>query len=164
MDQKWYVVYTKPRAEKKVFQQLIDQGIDTFLPLIKTLKQWSDRKKWIEEPLFKSYIFVFISPNDYLKVLNIGGIVRFITFEGNAVPVPLQQIEAIREFISEPEPLEDQDNTYEIGDKVEIIRGPMAGLKGHLARKTGKNKVRIEIEAISQHILVSISNSYLRPA
>lgn len=163
MQPHWYVIYTKPRSEKKVFQQLIKEDIESFLPLIKTLKQWSDRKKWVEEPLFKSYIFVYIDIADYIRVLNIGGVVRIITFDGKAVPVPHQQIHAIREYIASPELTNEKTESFEIGDKVEIVRGPMAGLQGHLVRKSGKNKVRIEIDALSQYILVSISKTFLRP-
>ena len=60
---KWYPVYTHPRAEKKAHQALSNKGIETYLPLRRQLKQWSDRKKWVDEPFIKSYLFVHISPN-----------------------------------------------------------------------------------------------------
>ncbi len=99
----WYALYTKSRNEKKVHQLLEEAGIESYLPLIKTLKQWSDRKKWVEEPLFKSYIFVQVQANQYYHVLNIPGIVRYITFEGKAVIVPEKQILAIKQFLNNEE-------------------------------------------------------------
>ncbi|MBC8489597.1 MAG: UpxY family transcription antiterminator [Bacteroidetes bacterium] len=158
----WYALYTKSRTEKTVFQSLISSGIEAYLPLIKTFKQWSDRKKWVEEPLFRSYIFIYISKKEYFKVLNVSGVVRYITFEGKAVPIPPQQIEAIRQYIGSGEEPISSGQEFQIGDKVEVIRGAMNGLQGQLVRIMGKQKVKIEIEVISQTIFLSISKSFLR--
>ena len=98
---KWFAIYVKSRNEKKVFKQLEDMGIESFLPLITRVKQWSDRKKKVEEPLFRSYIFVKISLKDYYTVLNIPGVVKFVCFEKNPVPVPENQIVAIKQYIKE---------------------------------------------------------------
>jgi len=84
----WYAVYTRSRTEKQTQELLLRSGIEVYLPLVKNLKQWSDRKKWVEEPLFRSYLFVHISPAEYYDVLNIPGAVRYITFEGKAVAIP----------------------------------------------------------------------------
>jgi transcription antitermination factor NusG len=158
----WYAVYTKPRNEKKVYAALDAEGIQTFLPLIKNLKQWSDRKKWVEEPLFRSYLFVHISQVEYYKVLNAFGVVRYITFEGKAVPVPPQQILAIKQYINAEEMVQEAGQNFEVGDKVEIIRGPLQGLTGYLIKIQGKQKVKIEIESIGHSITLTIPQSYLR--
>ena len=76
----WLVAYTKPRHEKKSAEVLKSSGVDVFLPLQKQLKVWSDRKKWVESPLFPGYLFVNISDDDYFKVLNSYGIVKYIFF------------------------------------------------------------------------------------
>jgi transcription antitermination factor NusG len=140
---------------------LLEAGIDTFLPLQKRLKQWSDRKKWVEEPLFKSYLFVHISKDQYYNVLNVIGVVRYITFEGKAVPVPEQQIKAIKQFLDQEEPQETSDS-FSVGDKLEISRGSLKGLLGNLVDVRGKQKVRIEIESVGQSILLTIPKSYLK--
>ncbi|MCD4695014.1 MAG: UpxY family transcription antiterminator [Bacteroidales bacterium] len=158
----WYAIYTKSRNEKKTFQLLQESGIEGYLPLIKTLKQWSDRKKWVEEPLFRSYIFVKISRKEYHKVLNIFGVVRFITFEGKAVKIPEKQILAIKQFVNNEE---DYTLTYEnlkIGSQIEIYRGSLRGLTGRLVEIRGKQKVKIEIESIGQSIALTIPKSYLK--
>ena len=96
MDKSWFAIYVKSRTEKKVSAELDKLGIDHYLPLLKVLKQWSDRKKWVIEPLFKSYIFVYIDTAQYYDVLKAINVVRYITFEGKAVAIPPQQIEAIK--------------------------------------------------------------------
>ena len=161
-EKNWYAVYTKPRNEKKAYELLVESGVDAYLPLVKTLKQWSDRRKWVEEPLFKSYLFVNIDKKEYYKVLNTDGVVRFITFEGKAVPIPPNQIEAIKQFISDGEELPDNIQEFEVGDEVEVIRGAMTGLHGRLISVKKKQKVKIEIEAVAQAIYLSIPKSFLK--
>jgi transcription antitermination factor NusG len=163
----WYALYTAPRSEKKAYAELFSKGIDAYLPLQRTLKQWSDRKKWVEEPLFRSYIFVNITGKQYFDVLNTPGIVRYITFEGKAVPIPQRQIDAIRYFLAE-EPLPEDRGKSDApdlvpGSAVEIIRGPLRGLTGILVDFQGQKKVRIEIEALGQYLNLTISSRDLQP-
>lgn len=158
----WFALYTRSRAEKQVYELLISAGIDTYLPLVRTLKQWSDRKKWVEEPLFRSYIFVYISQAEYYDVLNIPGTVRYVTFEGKAVPIPPQQIEAIRQFIQTGYQLPDAEVDLPPGSIVDIIAGPMKGISGELLEVMGKTKVRIEIDGLGQSVYVEIPASHIR--
>lgn len=158
----WYAIYTKSRNEKKVHARLLEARIETYLPLQKLLKQWSDRKKWVEEPLFRSYLFVHISKEEYYKVLQVIGVVKYITFEGKAVPVPSQQILAIKQFLNNEEDQLISTESFNIGDQVEIFRGALKGLMGNLVDVRGKQKVRIEIESIGQSIILTIPKSYLK--
>ncbi len=159
----WYAVYTRSRAEKQVDEWLQKAGIEVYLPLVKTLKQWSDRKKWVEEPLFRSYVFVHITQAQYYDVLNTAGAVRFVTFEGRAVAIPPQQIEAIRHFVLSGEQLPDVELDIVPGTKVQIIAGPMKGISGDLIEIMGRKKVRIEIEGLGQSVYVELPASYIRP-
>jgi len=161
-EKSWFAVYSKPRFEKRAYSGLMEAGIDTFLPLIKTLKQWSDRKKWVEEPLFRSYLFVHIVKSDYFRVLNTSGVVRYIRFEGKAVPVPPQQILAIKQYLNSEEIIQESQTTFDIGDTVEVFRGELKGLTGNLVKIQGRQKVKIEIESIGQSIILTIPKSYLR--
>lgn len=158
----WFAVYVKSRSEKKAaaaFQQL---DIDYYLPLINELRQWSDRKKWVEAPLFRSYIFVHIEPKDYYKVLQVSSVSRYITFEGKAVRIPSQQIEAIKYYLSEKDPEINEGLTWEKGVKVEIVSGSLAGLTGELVKIKGKNKISVEIEAVGKSILIETKKSKLK--
>ncbi|RYE30640.1 MAG: UpxY family transcription antiterminator, partial [Sphingobacteriaceae bacterium] len=93
---KWYPVYTRSRTEKQAFDLLQKKGIEAYLPLQKTLKQWSDRKKWVTEPLFQSYLFVHITPKQQTEVLMTKGIVRFLYHAGKIANMPDQQIDEIQ--------------------------------------------------------------------
>jgi transcription antitermination factor NusG len=160
----WYALYTSPRAEKKACALLIEKGIEAYLPLQRSLRRWSDRKKWVEEPLFRSYLFVNIDQRRYFDVLNTPGVVRYITFEGKAVPVPQKQIDAIRYFLSETESPSDSHDVPGLvpGAVVEITRGPLKGLTGQLVDQLGQKRVRIEIDALGQYLNLTISQRDLR--
>lgn len=162
----WFALYTNPRAEKKAFAELISKDIDTYLPLQKTLKQWSDRKKWVEEPLFRSYIFVHIPVSSYYDVLNTPGIIRYVTFEGKAVPIPQGQIDAIRYYLSGQDLVQEDFRNSGLlpGSPVEIVRGPLRGLNGILVDFHGQKKVRLEIEALGQFLNLNISLQDIKPA
>ena len=158
----WFAVYVKSRAEKKVAAEFLKLGIDHFLPLIKVLRQWSDRKKWVEVPLFRSYVFVYIEPKDYFRVLQVNGVSRYITFEGKAVAIPFQQIEAIRYYLNGKDQDTTDDTAWEKGQKVEIISGSLTGLTGELVEVKGKHKINVEIEAIGKTIRIEIKKNKLR--
>lgn len=158
----WYAVYVKSRAEKKAAAEFQQIGIDYFLPLIKELRQWSDRKKWVEAPLFRSYIFVHIEQKDYYKVLQVNSVSRYITFEGKAVPIPVQQIEAIKYFLNEKDPETSKNLSWEKGIKVEVVSGSLTGLTGELVKIKGKNKICVEIKAVGKTILIETKKSKLR--
>jgi transcription elongation factor/antiterminator RfaH len=160
-DKKWYAIYTRPRWEKKVAHLLEEKKIEHYLPLQKILKQWSDRRKWVREPLFRSYVFVHIEPEGYMTVLQTTGVVRFVTFEKKAVAIPPVQIEAIRTFINTGEEMISEEVNMEVGDKVRIKRGPLIGLEGILVSISRKKRVRIMIEGIQQSLHIKVPASLL---
>jgi len=158
----WYAIYTRSRAEKQTHKLLLKAGIEAYLPMLKVMKQWSDRKKWVEEPLFRSYLFVCISEAEYFDVLNTPGSVRFITFEGKAVAIPLQQIEAMKQFVNTGQELPDVNLELPPGTIVEIIAGPMKGIRGELLEILGKKKVRIEIDGLGQAVYLELPASHIQ--
>jgi len=157
----WYAVYVKSRTEKKVAIEFEYTGIDYYLPLVKKLKQWSDRKKWIEEPLFRSYIFVNIGQKQYYEVLQTPNVVKYVSFEGKAVPIRKEQIEAVKYYLNEKDPENIDNQVWEEGQKVEIITGSMAGLQGELIEVKGKKKVKVEIEVVGKTLIIQIPKSKL---
>jgi len=158
---RWYAIYTKSRNEKKVAENLSAKGINVYLPLLKTLRQWSDRKKKVEVPLFHSYLFVRIIDKEYLNVLQTDGVVRFITFRKERIPIPDYQIEAVKAYLNEEGPVHQDETDYIQGDYVEVIRGPMKGLRGSLVSFKGKQRVQIEIESIGQQLFLNLPKSIL---
>lgn len=152
----WVAAYTKPRNEKKVLDRLVDAGVEAYLPLQRTLKQWSDRKKWVEEPLLRSYIFVRITEREYYQVLGIPGMVRYVMFEGKAAPIPDKQIDMLKLFMGMDVETEIVDEELSPGEMVEIVGGKLAGFAGEMVRHNGKNKVVVRLEHISHSILITL--------
>jgi transcription antitermination factor NusG len=164
-DKHWYALYVRSRSEKKVLMQLDDMGVEAFLPLITRIKQWSDRKKKVEEPLFKSYIFVHSTAKDHYPILNVYGVVKFVTFEHKAVVVPDNQIIAIKCYIDDFEEEESSLKNTELkeGQMVRITAGPMMGLIGKLHSVKDKKRLTVYIEAVGQYISVSIPRTKIEP-
>jgi len=159
----WFALYTRSRSEKLVYTRLIERGIEAFLPLRKTIRQWSDRKKSVMLPLFNSYVFVCISEHEHLKALQAEGVVRFVTFEGKSVPIPPQQIEAIKAYLDEGAPeYENVETALETGIQIEITRGPMMGLNGILLTFHGKHRVKVEIECVGQSLIIDVPKTSLK--
>jgi len=157
------VIYTKPRHEKKSADILKSSGIDVFLPLQKQLKVWSDRKKWVESPLFPGYLFVNISSNEYFKVLNSYGIVKFICFNRKPAIVPDDVVISLQKIICSEinNYIEVNETELSIGEEVHINKGPLKGIKGKLLNFKGKNKIAVEIECMKKTVLVEIDKVYL---
>ena len=165
LEKHWYALYVKSRAEKKVLTQLEEQGVEAFLPLVTRLKQWSDRKKKVQEPLFRSYVFVHSSEKEHYPILNVYGVVRFVTFEHKAVVVPDNQIIAIKRYIDDFKEEEDNLRNTELkeGQMVRIIAGPLMGLTGRLKSVKNKKYLIVYIEAVGQYISGNIPRTKVEP-
>ena len=162
MQKNWFALYTKSRSEKKVYQELINKGIDSYLPLEKKLKLWSDRKKWVEEPFIRSYVFVYTEEENLQHSLNTPGVVTVIRFEGKPAIVQEKHIKLIETVLSSNEEYELSTERFETGEKVEIEKGDLKGLYGEMVHHLNKYKVLIRIESINQNILIRINPSYLK--
>ncbi len=161
-EEKWYALYTRPRAEKLVYQRLVETGIETFLPLQKTYRMWSDRKKLVEKPLLSSYIFVKTKSKNFPKVYNTVGVVRFISFEGQPVSIPQKQIDNLRLLINSDAEIEVSSENFAAGDNVEVITGSLVGLTGELIKIGRQNRVVIRIDKLDQNLILKIPIAFLR--
>jgi len=160
----WYAVYTRPRAEKQVYQCLAETGIDAFLPLHKTLRQWSDRKKMVEVPLFSSYVFVHIDTPDYDRVLHTNGVVKYVTFEGKAASIPQDQIDNLKLIVNSNADIEVTHKKLKPGQQVEVTHGTLKGLRGELLKISKKHRLLVRIDTIHQNLLVNIPENFLQTA
>ena len=156
MQKHWFAIYTKSRNEKRVAELLGQQGIENYLPLMKKVRIWSDRRKTVEMPLFNSYIFVHIDEKEYFDCVKTQGVVKFVSFERKRVSIPDYQIEAIRKYVETGEELIPNEGDYTIGKRVRVIRGGMKGLEGRLSEILGKQRVKVEIESILQSLFLQI--------
>ena len=161
-ENKWYALYTRPRAEKLVFQRLVEEGIETFLPLQKTYRMWSDRKKLVEKPLLTSYIFVKTNNKCFPKVYKTNGVVKFVSFEGQPVSIPQNQIDNLRLLIDSDAEIVVSSEKFDPGDNVEVISGSLIGLTGELIRIGSKNRVVVRIDRLDQNLILKIPKAFLR--
>lgn len=160
---RWYPVYTRSRAEKKAYDELIRKGITSYLPLRKTLKQWSDRKKIIEEPLLKSYLFVYISAKEYVEVLMTKGIARFLYFSGKVAPMPDQQIDHLKLLLATDAELAVFDFDIKPGQKVIIKAGPFKDMIAEMVSIHNKQRVILRLESIGYSVDINTSIGFVEP-
>ena len=159
---KWYALYTRPRAEKLVFNRLVEEGIETFLPLQKTYRMWSDRKKLVEKPLLTSYIFVKTNKKCFPVVYKTTGVVKFVSFEGQPVSIPQNQIDNLRLLINSDAEIEVTSEKLAQGDNVVVINGSLIGLTGELIRIGSKNRVVVRIDRLDQNLILKIPKAFLK--
>jgi len=160
---KWYPIYTRSRAEKKTQLELAKKNIVSYLPLKKVLKQWSDRKKIVEEPLLKSYLFVYISAKEYTEVLSTYGISRFIYFSGKIADIPNKQLEDLRLLLANSENLEVIDFDISPGEKVLIKAGPFKGIIAELVSLKSKKSLVLRLHKIGYSIHINTSMAFIEP-
>ncbi|TAE83998.1 MAG: UpxY family transcription antiterminator [Bacteroidetes bacterium] len=163
-EKKWYAIYTKSRAEKKTGQTLTELGIDHYLPMQTIVKQWSDRKKKVEEPLFKSYLFVHATlPKEMQTILAINGVVKFVKSGKELNPMRAEVIEAIKLSLLHYTEIETTHANLDVNQKVRIIGGPLKGYEGKTIKKQGNSYFALEIEELGSHMLLKLPSSYLEP-
>lgn len=119
----WYVVYTKPKWEKKVADKLKQLGVECYCPLITQVKQWSDRKKKIEVPLFNSYVFVQIADSERNSVFQVAGVVRYLFWLGKPAVVKNEEIEIIKTNLKAPNISDVSVSAFQVGDKIKLESG-----------------------------------------
>lgn len=159
----WYAVYVKVNQEKKVLAALQEENIECYLPLKKTLKQWSDRKKWIQEPLFRCYLFVKVSYVEFFKVLSTHGVIRYVSFGGKAQKIPNNQIESVKILIKqeEKEIVLTKEHVAK-GVKAEVVFGKLKGLQGEIVKICGKSRIVIRIESLNCSLYAQISKDEIK--
>ena len=153
---RWYALYTKSRNEKKVAARLSERGYECYLPLQKTMRKWSDRKKLVEVPLINSYVFVRMVLSQRFDVLQDPGAVFFINFERLPAPVADRDIEYLKRILGEGFEVEALHEHVEVGQKVRVAVGQLMGMEGELVEHRGGQKVLVRIENIPFSLMVSL--------
>ncbi len=159
----WYAVYTKTNREKKIVTSLSEQNITCYLPLQKSLRIWSDRKKWIEEPLFKSYVFIKVSYKEFFDVLSVPGVICYVSFGGKAQPIPEKQIEDIKIFVEQDKTeVSITKESIAPGTKAEVLYGPLKGVQGEIIKFNGKFRILIRIPMMGYSLHANIAKDEIR--
>jgi transcription antitermination factor NusG len=151
----WYAAYTSANHEKRVAEQFVQRSVEYFLPLYRSVRRWKDRKVNLQRPLFPGYVFVRIELRNRLKVLQVPGVAKLISFNGTPAALPQGEVDALRTSLlkgahAQPHPY------LAIGRQVMVTKGPMAGLQGVLKRKKGNARLVVSIELIQRAMAVEI--------
>ena len=160
---KWYAIYTRSRAEKKVVKELEYLEIESYFPVIKRAKKWSDRVKIVEVPLLSSYVFVKVSNKEHQRVLTVSNVVCYITFEGKAVSIPDAQINNLKVICKSKfaERTEVLANNFEQGEQVKISDGDFKGFEGEIVHSKGVSKLVVRLSHLNYSIAIEIDANML---
>jgi transcriptional antiterminator RfaH len=143
----WYVVYTKPKWEKKVAEQLKEKGVDCYCPLITQVKQWSDRKKKVEVPLFNSYVFVYLEESERNLAFLSTGVIRYLFWLGKPAIVREEEIKTIKEWLDGSHINEITVESYQVGDKIKVVSGPFNNQEA-VVKEVSKNHYVLVLESL----------------
>lgn len=158
MTPKWYAVYTRPRWEKKVAALLLQKGIQSYCPLNKVRRRWSDRMKTVEEPLFKSYVFINVDEATRTAVRTTHGVINFVYWNGKPAVITDKEIHTIRQFLDEYENVELQRIEVGINERVKVIAGPMMDNEGKVLEVKNKT-VKVAIDSLGYILVATIDRN-----
>lgn len=159
----WYAIYVNSRAEKKVAEHLIEKNIEAYVPIIKTMKQWSDRKKMVELPLLNGYVFVKIDLKEKDKVAQTKGVVNFVRHCGEIAKIREQEITQLKQLVELGYHLEASDfkKEYKQGDKVKISSGALKNIEGFVTENKEGRFIEVLLDSIGQVIKVKLPEELL---
>ncbi len=160
----WYAIRTRSRHEKMVADQLDKQGVENFLPLVKRTRQWSDRVKEVDLPLFSGYAFVrvVLSSPDRLRVLQTHGVAGFVGINCSGTPIPDSQIADVRILLASKVPFEEQP-FLQVGQRIRVRGGALDGVEGILSARNEDRSLVISLEPIQRSLSVRIQGYTVEP-
>lgn len=162
VSKKWYAVYTRPRWEKKVAESLSKRGVTNYCPLNRVKKQWHDRKKIVLEPLFSSYVFVQVTPQQYSLVKSTVGVINFVHWLGKPAVVREEEINAISSFLLEHSTVQLEKIKVNMHDEVKIVYGPLMHLEGRIVQVTN-NTVKVELPSMGYALVAKMNKEHIQP-
>jgi transcription antitermination factor NusG len=160
---KWYAVYTKPRWEKRVNTLLEAKGMETYCPLNKVHRKWSDRIKLVEEPLFKSYVFIHVPEEKFQEVRLTSGVLNFVYWLGKPAVVKQSEIDRIRKFLNEYENIQVEPIQFKASERVVIRSGAFMDQQAKVIRAFGK-RVEVEIQSLGYKLVAILDRRNIQKA
>lgn len=160
----WYAIRTRSRHEKVVERQLQGQAIEVFYPVSSQIRQWSDRRKLVESPLFPGYVFVHIapSPEEKVRVLRTHGVVDLVGYQGQGISIPGDQIDAVRALVNGNVPYT-KHAFLKVGQRVRVRGGSLDGVEGILVAHNGARNLVISVEPIERSLSIRIEGYQVEP-
>lgn len=162
---RWYACYTRARHEKQVEAQLAQKGIEAYLPLIPQLRQWKDRRKLVDWPLFPSYVFGRFTLREVHDVLVIPGVSTIVRARGYPTPIPEEEMGNVRRFVAAAVETGIQPEVRPLvreGEWVRVTDGPFRGVEGVVVEQRGRRRVLVGLAAIGQGVEIDIDTRVLR--
>ncbi|MBI5403276.1 MAG: UpxY family transcription antiterminator [Ignavibacteriae bacterium] len=160
---KWHVIQTRPKNEKKVYEQILRKDIEAFLPLVQTVRYWSDRKKKLDVPLFPGYVFVNTGREERIRAIsNTYGALRYLMYQKKPAEITESEIKNIKLSLQAPEKIRLEENAVTEGDLVEITGGVFRGLTGYIKELRGNYKLIVNITELNSTFSVQLSNSEIK--
>ncbi|HEY6766474.1 MAG TPA: UpxY family transcription antiterminator [Candidatus Sulfotelmatobacter sp.] len=159
---RWYALYTFPRHEKRVAEQIEKREISCFLPLYRSVRRWKDRRKELELALFPGYVFVRVAIQDKLEVLKLPGVVRLVTFNGQPAALPDNELESLRRGLAGQVRMMPHPYLH-VGRRVRLKSGPMAGLEGILRRRKDGLRLIVSVEILMRAVAVEVDEADVAP-
>ncbi|HTI09316.1 MAG TPA: UpxY family transcription antiterminator [Puia sp.] len=154
----WYVVYTKPRWEKKVARQLEQKGIEHYCPLTRVQRQWSDRKKIVLEPLFSAYVFVRLEETEQTPVKQTDGVMNFVYWLKKPAVIRDEEIDTIKRFLNEYQIVKLEKSTVNVNDQIRVISGPLMERQGNVLEIRNKT-VKVSLPTLGYNIVAEIEKT-----
>jgi transcription antitermination factor NusG len=161
-EKRWFAVYTRYRAEKYVCDKLSKKGIENYVPLLKYTRVYTRKKKQVELPLISCYVFVNITKEDYIKVLQTENVINFLKIRGAMISIPQKEIDIMRWVVGEELVEKAHNSPLEKGMKVEIVSGNLTGIKGIVIKRKSKKYVQIALDSLGYTLDLNISEDMLQ--
>jgi transcription antitermination factor NusG len=157
-NKKWYAVYTRPRWEKKVAELLVKKHIESYCPLNKIVRQWADRKKLVQEPLFTSYVFVHTTPQEHLTIKQTDGILNFVYWLGQPAVIRDEEIDAVKQFLDEYHNVQLEKIHVNMHDRVRISSGPLMAREGDVIEVRSKT-VKVQLPTLGYALTAEVEKT-----
>ena len=158
----WYLIYTRPRHEKKVYTQLTEMNINSFLPLTKKLRTWHDRKKYVDEPLFPSYIFIYLNDlQNYYEGMDADGSLYYVKMGKEIARVNETVVENIRLVTEQVQDFEVSGDRFQSGQKLVIRQGALTGLSCEVVQLKYKKMLLVRVDLLQRNILLTLPAEHL---
>jgi transcriptional antiterminator RfaH len=153
----WYLIYTRPHHEKKVHAQLVEQDVESFLPLTKKLHTWHDRKKFIDDPLFPSYVFVLLKEmKNYHAGIDADGALYYVRIGKELARVSSQTVDNIRIMVGKGSEIEVSSAPIQPGQSLVIKQGPFAGLSCEMVQYNGSRRILVRVHLLQRNLLMTV--------
>jgi transcription antitermination factor NusG len=157
---KWYAVYTRPRWEKKVAELLTKKKVENYCPLNRVQRQWSDRKKIVQEPLFTSYVFVRIADKIFLPVHQTDGVINFVYWLGKPAVIRDSEITAIKQFLSDYKDVHLEKTKVNVNETVRIIKGPLMAMEGNVIEVLN-NTIKVVLPSLGYVMVAHVPKAHI---